>query len=229
MLQEETVAGLHAALLPIVKTLDGICHTSPILDLGCGTGAWLKRLYDAGYRDLWGVDREPGTFAATEVARFVCADFDATESVSSLSLAGFHLATIMEVIEHVANPQLLVEAAFRALAPGGLLLITSPNIYSLRARIRFLLRRGVPFFEQAAHSTPIESDHIHPIIFEAYQRKIFTPLNLALIRVWTYPESGSRGSRWLARVATWPMRFLLSDDLSGDILCLLLQKPRDAR
>jgi len=73
------------------------------------------------------------------------------------------------------NSQRLVERAFRALAPGGQLLITSPNIYSLRARVRFLLNTGVPFFKQAAHSIPTDPDHIHPIVLEAYQRKIFTP------------------------------------------------------
>jgi SAM-dependent methyltransferase len=221
--QERTIGGQHAALLPSVETLEGISHTSPILDLGCGTGAWLKRLYDAGYRNLWGVDRDTEAFGAKEIAHFIAADLDANDDLPQL--ANFELVTIIEVIEHVANPQRLVERAFRALAPGGQLLITAPNIYSLRARARFLLNAGVPFFEQATHSTPIELDHIHPIVLEAYQRKIFTPLGLSLVRVWTYPDSGSHGSRWFARLAARAMRSMLSDDLPGDTLCLLLRKP----
>lgn len=222
-LQERTIGGQHAALLPIVKTLEGISNTSPILDLGCGTGAWLKRLYDAGFRELWGVDSDSEAFGAAEIGHFIAADLDANDDLPQL--ANFGLVTIIEVIEHVANPQKLVERAFRALAPGGWLLITSPNIYSLRTRVRFLLSAGVPFFERAAHSTPIELDHIHPIVLEAYQRKIFTPLELSLVRVWTYPDCSSHGSRWFARLAARAMRLVLSDDLPGDSLCLLLRKP----
>jgi SAM-dependent methyltransferase len=223
MLQERTIVGEHAALLPIVKTLEGVSHASPILDLGCGTGAWLKRLSDAGYRNLWGADRDTEAFGAKEIAHFVAADLDADDYMPQL--ANFELVTIIEVIEHVANPQRLVERAFRALIPGGQLLITAPNIYSLRARVRFLLNAGVPFFEQAAHSTPTDPDHIHPIVLEAYQRKIFAPLRLSLVRVWTYPDSGSDGSRWFARLAARAMRLVLSDNLPGDTICLLLRKP----
>lgn len=225
MLEERTNRGLHASLLTTVTTLDGISHASPILDFGCGTGAWLKRLYDAGYRDLWGIDRDSESFGAKEIAHFIPADLDAVDSTLQLGQPNFELVTIIEVIEHVANPQNLVDTAFRALAPGGWMLITSPNIYSLRARMRFLLTQGIPAFERAAHSVPIELDHIHPIVLEAYQRKIFTPLKLSLVRVWTYLDSGSHGSRWFARLATWMMRLALSDDLSGDNLCLLLRKP----
>jgi SAM-dependent methyltransferase len=223
MLQERTIEGQHAALLPIINTLEGISHVSPILDLGCGTGAWLTRLHDAGYRNLWGVDRDTEAFGAKEIAHFVAANLDADNDLPQL--ANFELVTIIEVIEHVANPQRLVERAFRALVPGGKLLITAPNIYSLHARVRFLLNAGVPFFEQAAHSTPIELDHIHPIVLEAYQRKIFTPLGLSLVRVWSYPDSGSNGSRWFARLAARAMRLALSDYLPGDTICLLLRKP----
>jgi len=223
MLEERTIKGQHAALLPVVTTLEGISHTSPILDLGCGTGAWLRRLHDAGCRELWGVDSDSEAFGACEIAHFIESDLDANDDLPQL--ANFGLVTIIEVIEHVANPQKLVERALRALAPGGWLLITSPNIYSLRARMRFLLSTGVPFFERSAHSTPVELDHIHPVLLEAYQRKIFTPLELSLVRVWTYPEGGSHGSRWFARLAARTMRLVLSDDLPGDSLCLLLRKP----
>lgn len=104
------------------------------------------------------------------------------------------------------------------------MLITSPNIYSVRARVRFLLSAGVPFFEPTAHSTPIQLDHIHPLVLQAYQRKIFAPLELPLVRVWTYPEGSSSSNRWFARLAARAIRLMLSDELPGDSLCLLLRK-----
>ena len=114
--------------------------------------------------------------------------------------------------------------AVNALAPGGWLLITSPNIYSLRARLRFLIRSRLPQFEYSSAS-PIEEDHIHPIVMEAYKRKVFDRLKLSIERVWTYPEKGSQGSRLLPRLIANLARLALPDDLSGDTLCLLLRKP----
>jgi SAM-dependent methyltransferase len=224
MLQERTIPGQHGALLPIVKTL-AISRSSRILDLGCGTGAWLKRLHDAGYRDLWGVDRDGTEFGASDIAHFINADLDALDSRLQPTL-NFGLVTIIEVIEHVANPRNLIETAAGLLAPGGWMLITSPNIYSLRARLRFLFGRGMPFFERAGSPISVEPDHLHPIVMEAYKRKIFEPLSLFPVRTWTYPQSNSHGSRWLARLVTQIMGLVLRDDLPGDTLCLLLRKEK---
>jgi SAM-dependent methyltransferase len=223
-LEERTKGGLHAFLLPTIESLDGLSSDFPILDLACGTGAWLKRLHDVGYRDLWGVDRDVQGFAAGDVSRFFPADLNCTDGIlEKLGQRRFALVTMIEIIEHVADPARLVRLAYDALKPGGWMLITSPNIYSLRARVRFLLSGGVPSFERVAHSTPIELDHIHPVVLEAYQRKIFTPLELPLVRVWTYADRS--GSRWFPRLTARMLRLVLSDELPGDSLCLLLRKP----
>ena len=224
-LEERTLGGLHASLVSQIQPLDGLLLDSLILDLACGTGAWLKRLHDAGYRDLWGVDRDVQGFGAGDVAHFIPADLDCADGIlGQLGHRRFFLVTMIEIIEHVANPALLVRFACDALKPGGWLLITSPNIYSLRARARFLLRAKVPYFESASR-VPIELDHLHPLLIEAYQRKIFSPLGLSLTRVWTFPASGSHGSRWFARVAERALQMMLHDELSGDTICLLLRKP----
>ncbi len=227
MLEERTLSGLHVALLSCVQTLAGVEPDSAILDLACGTGAWLKRLYGAGYRKLVGIDRDVAGFGASDIATFIPLDLDADNAIDRIATSKFALVTMIEVIEHVANPQYLVDIAFRALIPAGWMLITSPNIYSLRARVRFLLRGGIPYFEESASRTPIERDHIHPIILEAFQRKIFDPLGLSPARIWTYPQTGSSGSRCHARLATRILRLAFADNLSGDILCLLLRKPTD--
>jgi 2-polyprenyl-3-methyl-5-hydroxy-6-metoxy-1,4-benzoquinol methylase len=134
-LEERTIGGLHASLLPRIKPLDDLSLDLPILDLACGTGAWLKRLHDAGYRDLWGMDRDVPGFGAANVAHFIPANLDSANGISAQ--AGnrqFALVTMIEIIEHVADPERLVRLAHDALKPGGWMLITSPNIYSLRPR-----------------------------------------------------------------------------------------------
>ena len=223
-LSELTMPGLHRSLLPQIMPLEGLSPDLPILDLACGTGAWLKRLHSVGYNNLWGVDRDAQGFAAGDVAHFIPADLDcADEILARLGNRKFALATMIEIIEHMADPTGLVRLARDALEPGGWLLITSPNIYSLRARARFLLRPKIPYFESASH-TQIQVDHLHPLMIEAYERKIFKPLGLSLTHVWTFPESGSSSSRWFARVVERALRLMLNDELSGDTICLLLRK-----
>jgi 2-polyprenyl-3-methyl-5-hydroxy-6-metoxy-1,4-benzoquinol methylase len=218
-MQERTPAGLHAALIPSVRSL-GLDFNARILDLGCGTGAWLTRLHDLGYSELWGTDRDEDNFQAAGISHFISSNLD-----NGLRLpTSFSLVTIIEVIEHVHNPYRLVEMAANALRPGGWLLITSPNIYSIRARFRFLVRARLPAFERSS-DLPVEEEHIHPLIVEAYKRRVFDRLNLSIDRVWTYPESGSHGSRLFVRLISKALRLILPDVLSGDTLCLLLRKP----
>jgi SAM-dependent methyltransferase len=217
-LQERTAPGLHAALLPIVQSL-GLPSQARILDVPCGSGAWLSRLYGAGFVDLWGTDRDADNFLARDIAHFIAADLNKESPFPQ----GVAFVTMIEIIEHVENPYRLVEMAERALAPGGWLLITSSNIDSLRARLRFLIRAQLPHFERGLRA-PIKEDHVHPIIFEAYKRKIFDPLNLALVRVWTHPEGATKESRFIARLISRIPRLFLSEDYTGDTLCLLLHK-----
>jgi SAM-dependent methyltransferase len=205
-------------LLPIVQSL-GLPSQARILDVACGTGAWLSRLSRAGFVDLWGTDRDSDNFLAHNIAHFIPADLD-IESPFPQEVA---LVTMIEIIEHVENPYRLVWMAEKALAPGGWLLLTSPNIYSLRARLRFLISARLPYFERSSRA-PIEEDHVHPIIFEAYKRKIFDPLNLAVARVWTHPEGATKEVRFVARFISRITRLFLPENYSGDTLCLLLRK-----
>jgi SAM-dependent methyltransferase len=225
MLEERAKRGLHASLLAQVEGLAVVSTRSRILDLACGTGAWLKRLHNVGYRDLWGIDRDGEGFGAGDIAHFISADLDnASDILARLDDRQFELVTMFEIIEHVADPERLVRLAYDALKPGGWLLVTSPNIYSLRSRVRFLLRQKLFYFESASHA-PIELDHLHPLVIEAYQRRIFIPLGLSLTKIWTYPANGSNDTRWFARFATRVLQLTLRDDLPGDQLCLLFRKP----
>jgi SAM-dependent methyltransferase len=199
-LEELTSNRIHPALAVVVQELR-LSPNDPILDLGCGTGAWLQRLYGLGFRNLSGIDRNPAQFGAHEWAKFMVAD----------------------VTEHLSNPGALMQNIGRALKPGGFAIITSPNIYSLRARLRFLLDPRLSYFEDTAASGA-HPEHTHPIIIEAYRRNLFDPFSLEVERTWTIPRTDSEGTRPLMRVVAGALRKLLPDPLPGHILCLMLKK-----
>ena len=96
-----------------------------ILDVGCGSGSFLRALGAAGYTDLLGVD--PFYSAASdddsiEVRRAALAALD---GVGRWDLVMFHHS-----LEHVADQAGTLRAAARLLAPDGVLLVRIPVVPS---------------------------------------------------------------------------------------------------
>lgn len=99
-----------------------------VLDAGCGTGYGTRLLAAAGAREVVGVD------IARAVLDTVAADMPETVrlqvgDVRKLDFDDdmFELVVCFEVIEHVEDPSTVLDELVRVLAPGGLLMISSPN------------------------------------------------------------------------------------------------------
>jgi 2-polyprenyl-3-methyl-5-hydroxy-6-metoxy-1,4-benzoquinol methylase len=78
----------------------------------------------------------------------------------------FALITCTETIEHLENYQQIVREIFRVLQPGGIAVVSTPNILNLRSRLRFLSSGFYNLFgplvldEPNIHGT---RGHINPI------------------------------------------------------------------
>jgi SAM-dependent methyltransferase len=208
---EWTIAGEHAFLASEVEALP---RSTPVLDLGCGTGAWLARLHAMGFTDLTGVDRNPPR--ALNGVTFLQDDLDRPGSAGRR----YGLVTAIQVIEHVENPGMLLARAAAALDEGGTLLIATPNIHSLRARVKFMLTGHLASFDHKG-----AQDHITPILLPAFVR-LAAQHGLVVKRCWTYPQQGTllfgRPVRVLAGIA----RLVAADPLPGDSLCITLAARR---
>ena len=112
-----------------------------VVDLGCGTGRWLKALQGAGARSLLGMDFSPEMLHVAKsklagVADLACADCGSASleaNSTDVILANF----VLSYVEDVTG---LVETASRALRPGGSIFIT--DIHSDTA-VALNWRRGV--------------------------------------------------------------------------------------
>jgi SAM-dependent methyltransferase len=215
-LTERTLPGLHATL---IAHLPALAADAPILDVGCGTGAWLRRLSEAGFRNLFGVDQDLGGFGfpGATVARY-----DLDGDGPPFGDQRFNLVSAIEVIEHLENPGHLYRLAQRYLVEGGHLLLTTPNIHSLVSRLRHLITGELGQFDAKGDQT-----HVAPLLLAGAER-LLPRYGLTMVGRWGYPERGSIVYRRPLALAAQILGTLLPDHVPGDALCLLLRRSNPA-
>lgn len=98
-----------------------------ILDVGCGSGAFLLALRTAGW-DVRGVEPDNGAAGCARAAGLDVLTGDLTETPVDHD---HDLVRFWHSLEHVRDPLTQLQAAREALRPGGRLLIGVPNYASL--------------------------------------------------------------------------------------------------
>lgn len=110
-------------------------HASPggrLLDVGCGSGAFMAKMRELGW-DTVGV--EPDEIAARAGQQHFGLNIR-VGTVFDLQLprGSMNAITMNHVIEHVPDPIDVLKRCHQLLMPGGLLVVVTPNVYSLGRR-----------------------------------------------------------------------------------------------
>jgi 2-polyprenyl-6-hydroxyphenyl methylase/3-demethylubiquinone-9 3-methyltransferase len=101
-----------------------------LLDIGCGAGLVTEPMARLGFA-VTGIDAGDDMLAAARdhaTAGGLAIDYRA-ETAEALAAAGARFDTVLmlEVVEHVPDPQALLDAAGRLVAPGGALILSTLN------------------------------------------------------------------------------------------------------
>ena len=126
-----TSKNTHEIVFSLVKEKD---HPASVLDIPCGSGALTQRLKDNRYA-VTASDIVHHLFQLDE-SLFVHSDLNKTLPFPDNS---FDILTCVDGIAHVENIPHTIREFNRVLKTGGALIVSTPNISSLRSRFRYLL------------------------------------------------------------------------------------------
>jgi 2-polyprenyl-6-hydroxyphenyl methylase/3-demethylubiquinone-9 3-methyltransferase len=123
-----------------------------VLDVGCGAGLLVEPLARLGAK-VTGLDAAPENIGAarTHAAAMGLEIEYIAGGIEDLPGRRFDLVTSMEVIEHVSNPAAFVAGLAEALAPGGLMILSTPNRTALSRLAMITLGEGSGAIPKGTH------------------------------------------------------------------------------
>ena len=110
-----------------------ISESTPLVDLGCGRGEWLRVLQERGISAV-GVDSNTVCAAECRELGLSVVEKDLLQYLDDQSDASIGAFTMFQVLEHLPFPVLVdvLRQIRRTLVPGGLLIAEVPNAKNLR-------------------------------------------------------------------------------------------------
>jgi 2-polyprenyl-3-methyl-5-hydroxy-6-metoxy-1,4-benzoquinol methylase len=157
----------------VVKSIGS--RTGKIVDVGCGQGGF-QRYLDLADREYIGVDivRYPGF---PDSSKFIQSDLDRCE----INLPDNYAEVVcsIETIEHLENPRAFMRELHRITAPGGMIIVTTPNQISLLSKLTLVFKNQFNAFQATPGCYPA---HITALL-EIDLIRIATECQLADIQI----------------------------------------------
>lgn len=144
--------GIHEYTLKLCK--EYLDPESPVLEIGSGSGALAERLIDNGFTvRLSDVEPPPNHPDMTSL--------DIAESSPSTGETNKWASILaVEVLEHLENPRRALRNVFCMLKPGGVAVLSTPNILHPLSKLKFCLGGSFFLFGEENYAT---TGHITPL------------------------------------------------------------------
>ncbi len=188
-LVERTVPGLHDAVVEVIRSR---LHPGlRAVDLGTGSGAFAARLERFGCRVI-ACDIDTRAYRGPSELRRI--DLEHSDFAEKLGPTEFQIVSAIEVIEHLEAPMRFLRQIRSLLHPDGFAVLTTPNVDSLPAKAKFLLKGTLRMFDRWGDPT-----HISPIFWDLLVQKYLPRTHLEIAVHTVYPEAGFVAGREIYR------------------------------
>jgi 2-polyprenyl-3-methyl-5-hydroxy-6-metoxy-1,4-benzoquinol methylase len=112
-----------------VHRLSHFVRSGRALDIGCGSGRFLRALRQTGW-EVAGLELNDDTATAARTVHGLIVETE----LGAFADISFDLITITHVLEHIRDPHQMLVSCARLLKPGGVIAVAVPNIDSWQAR-----------------------------------------------------------------------------------------------
>lgn len=207
--------GTHEAAFALLTR-----HLDPcagVVDLGSGSGAFLARLKDHGFRDLHAVELDTSRF---ELDGLDALSLDLDGDFANRLGRRYRLVIAIEVIEHLESPVRFLRQAHRLLENEGLLLISTPNLASWLGRLKFLLQGELLFFDPTVREA---TGHLSPVP-GSLLRSLLENVGFEIVGATTAGEIAAPLQRLVTAPVRWLFRALCGSSIVGDSYIVLGRK-----
>lgn len=189
---------IHEHVAKVVKA--SLPQGASVLDLAAGSGAMCLRLKDMGMRPT-GTDLVTENFRLHSEVDFFTANLN--EELPADLLGRFDCVIATELIEHLENPRHLIRQCHSMLRPGGLLIVSTPNVETSISMAQFIRTGSFRWFASAqyhrdGHITPILSTVLH----QALEEPGFSDIRIESIAPLTFNGL----TWWRMRLLAWLLR-----------------------
>lgn len=157
-----TMPGTHQRFLKFFRQKEEPVSMK-VLDMGAGHGAFSQKLYEMGYQ-VYACDLFPQLFQFSPVE---CAKVDITRPFPYPDNF-FDLIIAIEVSEHIIDHENFFSESGRILKSDGKLYITTPNILSLKSRMRFLFSGFLQAFKPLELKNYDGLQHVASLTLDQY-------------------------------------------------------------
>jgi len=185
--------------------------TGTLCDIGCATGDFIEEL---GKRPGWKATGIEPNAQASAYARSLGLDVR-TGSIDEIDFppASFDVISMWHVVEHLYDPAATFEKLRRWLKPGGIFILTTPNLDCLDARLFGPYWAG---FELPRHFYVFSLDTLQQLLSARGYRLLATrffygshSLFMSSVRFWLRARHGRSHPRLEAALFSLPSRVLL--------------------
>jgi SAM-dependent methyltransferase len=147
----------------------------PLLDVGAGDGTLTQRLLEESF-DVKAVDLVTKDFRPSGI------EIRAADLNHGIPFADGEFAAVVatEVIEHLENPWMFVRELYRITRPGGVVVVSTPNLGNVYARLWYALTGRLYNFMEASYRS---LGHVTPVYLWNLERMIEGKFDLEAVAV----------------------------------------------